>query len=85
MNDYLIHVSNEQSFLVEQVHIHNNVVEVAVHEVSKETLTHFINTLWIKPKTDMHDALVMDDDGNRYQVQSVERLTKSRKSTLGIA
>lgn len=62
MNDYLIHVSDEQSFLVEQVHIHNNVVEVA-----------------------MHDALVMDDDGNRYQVQSVERLTKSRKSTLGIA
>ena len=49
MNDYLIHVSDEQSFLVEQVHIH------------------------------------MDGDGNRYQVQSVERLTKSRKSTLGIA
>ena len=33
MNDYLIHVSDEQSFLVEQVRIHNNVVEVAVHEV----------------------------------------------------
>ena len=53
MNDYLIHVSDEQSFLVEQVHIHNNVVEVAVHEVFRETLTHFINTLWIKPKTCM--------------------------------
>ena len=85
MNDYLIHVSDEQSFLVEQIHIHNNVVEVVVHEVFRETLTHFINTLWIKPKINMHDALVMDDDGNRYQVQSVERLTKSRKSTLGIA
>lgn len=83
-NDILIEVGNEQSFLVDNVHIHKTSIEINVHEVYRATLTHFITTLWIKPSLNGEAHEVMDDDGNRYQVKSVIKLDESRKSTLGI-
>ena len=49
MSYYLIDVGNEQSFLVGNLYIHNTCIEINVHEVYRDTLTHFINTLWVKP------------------------------------
>ena len=67
----LIDVGNEQAFLVDNVTIHNNCIEIAVLEVYRDTMTHFINTLWVKPCINGAPHEVMDDDGNRYQVLNV--------------
>ena len=83
-NDLLIEVGNEQAFLIDDVTIHNNCIEIAVHEVYRDTMTHFINTLWVKPSINGTAHEVMDDDGNRYAVIKVVKLDESRKSTLGV-
>lgn len=83
-NDILIEVGNEQSFLVDNLYIHKSCIEINVHEVYRDTLTHFINTLWVKPSLNGEAHEVMDDDGNRYTVIKVIKLDKSRKSTLGV-
>lgn len=84
-NDILIEVGNEQSFLIDELHIHNKSFEINVHEVYRDTITHFITTLWVKPSLNGQAHEVMDDDGNRYKVESVIKLDESRKSTLGIS
>lgn len=83
-NDILIEVGNEPSFLVDNLYMHKSCIEINVHEVYRDTLTHFITTLWVKPSLNGQAHEVMDDDGNRYKVESVIKLDESRKSTLGI-
>ena len=70
-NGILIEVGNEQSFLVDNLYIHKSCIEINVHEVYRDTLTHFITTLWVKPSLNGKAHEVMDDDGNRYQVLNV--------------
>lgn len=70
-NGILIEVDNGKAFLVDNVHIHNTCIEINVHEVYRDTLTHFITTLWVKPSINGAAHEVMDDDGNRYQVLNV--------------
>ena len=69
--DKLIDVGNGTAFLVDKLYIHKSCIEISVHEVYKGTLTHFINTLWVKPSLNGAPHEVMDDDGNRYQVLNV--------------
>ena len=82
--DKLIDVGNGKAFLVDKLYIHKSCIEINVHEVYRDTLTHFITTLWVKPSLNGQAHEVMDDDGNRYQVKSVIKLDESRISTLGI-
>ena len=70
-NNILIEVGNEQSFLIDDLYIHKSCIEINVHEVYRDTLTHFITTLWVKPSLNGAPHEVMDDDGNRYQVLNV--------------
>lgn len=67
----LIEVGNERSFLIDDLYIHKSCIEINVHEVYRDTLTHFITTLWVKPSLNGAPHEVMDDDGNRYQVLNV--------------
>ena len=83
-NDILIEVGNGKAFLVDNLYIHKSCIEINVHEVYRDTLTHFITTLWVKPSLNGEAHEVMDDDGNRYKVESVIKLDESRISTLGI-
>lgn len=67
----LIDVGNGKAFLVDHLSIHKSCIEINVHEVHKGRLTHFINTLWVKPCINGAPHEVMDDDGNCYQVLNV--------------
>ena len=69
--DKLIDVGNGKAFLVDKLYIHKSCIEINVHEVYRDTLTHFITTLWVKPSINGAPHEVMDDDGNRYQVLNV--------------
>ena len=70
-NNILIEVGNGKAFLVDNLYIHNTCIEINVHEVYRNTITHFITTLWVKPSLNGAPHEVMDDDGNRYQVLNV--------------
>ena len=69
----LIDVGNGKAFLVDKLYIHKSCIEINVHEVcrSRNRLTPFITTLWVKPSLNGAPHEVMDDDGNRYQVLNV--------------
>ena len=69
--DKLIDVGNGKAFLVDKLYIHKSCIEINVHEVYRDTLTHFITTLWVKPSLNGQAHEVMCDDGNRYQVLNV--------------
>ena len=69
--DKLIDVGNGKAFLVDKLYIHKSCIEINVHEVYRDTLTHFITTLWVKPSINGEPHEVMDDDGSRYQVLNV--------------